>query len=110
MVAQLENHRSPMEILNDLKQGLLESVMNYFTKSQGVLHQLGVNYSNQQDPNSSTMRSLVIEMKTSKFITGLNDDRLRARSIERGAASAKTLEECFRIIKNVENSMIDERK
>lgn len=52
----------------------------------------------------------MIEMKTSKFITGLNDDRLRARSIERGAASAKTLEECFRIIKNVENSMIDERK
>ncbi|KHJ31354.1 hypothetical protein EV44_g3430 [Erysiphe necator] len=110
MVAQPENHRSPMEILNDLKQGPLESVMNYFTKSQGVLHQLGVNKSNQQDPNSSTMRSLVIEMITSKFLTGLNDDRLRARSIERGAASAKTLEESFRIIKNVEKSMIDERK
>ncbi|KAI6250427.1 hypothetical protein HI914_01826, partial [Erysiphe necator] len=110
MVAQPENHRSPMEILNDLKQGPLESVMNYFTKSQGVLHQLGVNKSNQQDPNSSTMRSLVIEMITSKFLTGLNDDRLRARSIERGAASAKALEESFRIIKNVEKSMIDERK
>ncbi|RKF55039.1 hypothetical protein OnM2_092021 [Erysiphe neolycopersici] len=110
MVAQPETHRSPMEILNDLKQGPLESVMSYFTKSQGVLHQLGVNKTNQLDPNSSTMRSLVIEMITSKFITGLNNDRLRTRSIERGAASAKTLEECFRIIKDVERSIIDERK
>ncbi|POS83332.1 hypothetical protein EPUL_004819, partial [Erysiphe pulchra] len=56
------------------------------------------------------MRSLVIEMITSKFIMGLNNDRLRSRSIERGAASAKTLEECYRIIKDVEKSIIDERK
>lgn len=82
MVAQSETYRSPMEILNDLIQCPLETIMNYFTKSQGVLHQLGINKSNQLDPNSSSMRSFVIEMITSKFIMGINNDRLRIRSIE----------------------------
>ncbi|KAI1006900.1 hypothetical protein K3495_g1325 [Podosphaera aphanis] len=110
MVEQSETPRSPMEMLDELKQGPRGSLANYLAKSKGILHQLGVNRSNQEDPRTATMRSCLIGMVTSKFLAGLYDGVLRRRSIERGAASAKTLEECSLIIWNVESSIIDERK
>ncbi|KAI0991049.1 hypothetical protein K3495_g17138, partial [Podosphaera aphanis] len=95
MVEQPETPRSPMKMLNELKQGPRETLRNYFAKSQGVLQQLGVNRSNQNDPNTAPMRSLLTELLASRFLAGLADGALRSRSIERGAASAKTLDECF---------------
>lgn len=110
MVEQPETPRSPMEMLNELKQGPRETLRNYFAKSQGVLQQLGVNRSNQNDPNTATMRSLLTELLASRFLVDLADGALRSRSIERGAASARTLDKCFNIIRNVESFMIDEKK
>ncbi|RKF54689.1 hypothetical protein OnM2_095041, partial [Erysiphe neolycopersici] len=55
------------------------------------------------------MRSAVIDMTLNKVLAGLSDDCLRHKSNERGAATSKTLEECFRIIKDARRSMVSER-
>ncbi|KAI0994763.1 hypothetical protein K3495_g13418 [Podosphaera aphanis] len=58
----------------------------------------------------TTLTSVVTEMTVSQFVSGLHDDQLRGRVIERGAASKNNLEECFKVIRDCWRSMIDGKR
>ncbi|KHJ33948.1 hypothetical protein EV44_g3923 [Erysiphe necator] len=110
LVVAPENEPQQQKMVNELRQEKDESLRDYFSRAQGILRVIGADDSSEYRGVASSANKFVIEMMVDRFVLGIYDEELNARSVDRGAASSGSLHQAFQVIQGCQTTMADQAR